>query len=69
MEFEYGANAIFSFRQFTGNALTPWGGARNQNAKHSHNATFIFGFGTVRISSVWVWVWVWFAMVGVLWHS
>lgn len=39
---EFGANAIFSFRQFTSNALTPRGGsAKSKRETFLHNATFV----------------------------
>lgn len=71
MEFECGANAIFSSRQFTGNALTPWGGKREIKTRNictmQHSLSV---FGTVRFSLGLVWFalvkWV---LVGVPWHS
>lgn len=39
---DFGANAIFSFRQFTSNALTPRGGsAKSKRETFLHNATFV----------------------------
>lgn len=61
---EFGANAIFSFRQFTSNALTPRGGsAKSKRETFLHNATFVqvvkgqeasskgegFSFGIARV--------------------
>lgn len=59
---EFGANAIFSFRQFTSNALTPRGGsAKSKRETFLHNATFVqvvkgqvargegFSFGISRV--------------------
>lgn len=54
MEFECGANAIFSSRQFTGNALTPWGGNAKSKRETFAQCNIRCRF-LVRFGSVWVW--------------